>query len=98
MWVVFRKAKAGLAYFKGDKANLSDEMAKQLIEDGFVLPADADQIKSDLPLDLPGRAALIKEGLFTKSQVLDTKESLTDVPGIGSVTAKQIIDTLTKGE
>ena len=55
MWVVFRKAKAGLAYFKGDKANLSDEMAKQLIEDGFVLPADADQIKSDLPLDLPGR-------------------------------------------
>ena len=95
MWVVFRKAKAGLAYFKGDKANLSDEMAKQLIEDGFVLPADADQIKSDLPLDLP---ALIKEGLFTKSQVLDAKESLTDVPGIGSVTARQIIDTLTKGE
>lgn len=98
MWVVFRKAKAGLAYFKGDKANLSDEMAKKLIEDGFVLPADADQVKSDLPVDLPGRAALIKEGLFTKNQVLKTKETLTDVPGIGSITAKQIVEILTKGE
>lgn len=87
-----------MAYFKGDKVNIEDDVAKNLIEEGFVIPIEAEQVKSDLPHDLPARMALIKEGLVTKSQVLKAKETLTDLPGIGSVTARQIIEILSKGE
>lgn len=95
---MFKKAKAGLSYFKGDKVDMDDEMAKGLMEDGFVVPADAEPAKSDLPADLPGRAALIKEGLYTRSQVLKAKKTLTDIPGIGSLTASHIVETLMKEE
>ena len=98
MWVEFKKAKAGLSYFKGDKVNLADDVAKGLMEDGFVVPVDAKPAESDLPIDLPGRASLIKEGLLTKSQVLKAEKTLTDIPGIGSVTALQIVESLKKGE
>ena len=96
MWVVFKKAKSGLAYFKGDKVDMPEVLAKGLMEDGYVAAAEADQVESDLPVDLPGRASLIKGGLVTKSQVLDARHVLTDVPGIGSITASQIIKQLTE--
>lgn len=96
MWVEFIKAKAGLAYFKGDKVNIPDEEARRLMDGGFVLPLDRAKVESDLPVDLPGRAALIKGGLLTKAQVLESKATLTGIPGIGEFMANQIIEHLTK--
>lgn len=98
MWVCFKKAKVGYSYFKGDKANLPEEEAEKLIDDGFACATDPDETDSDLPADLPGRTQLIKGGIATIEQVLNTRESLTDIPGIGNATARQIIEILTKGE
>ncbi len=96
MWVEFVKAKAGLAYFKGDKVSIPDEEARKLIGEGFVVPVEHVKVESDLPIDLPGRAALIKSGLITKTQVVDSKATLTEIPGIGGIMANQIIEHLTK--
>lgn len=96
MWIEFLKAKAGLAYFKGDKVNIPDEEARRLIEGGFVVPVEHVKVESDLPIDLPGRTALIKNGLITKAQVLDSRITLTEIPGIGEIMANQIIEHLTK--
>lgn len=95
MWVQFLKSRQGLAYFAGDIVKMDDEIANKLIDEGFVKQAEQPET-SDLPADLPGRAALIKEGLTTKEQVLSSKEVLTDIKGIGEKTATEIIEILSK--
>ena len=95
MWVKFIKSRQGLAYFAGDIVKMDQEKANKLIDEGFVKQVDQPD-NSDLPVDLPGRAALIKEGLITKDQVLASKEVLTDIKGIGEKTAAEIIEILSK--
>lgn len=94
MKVVFKKSKQGLGYFTGSIADLPNDQAKQLIDDGFVVPSGETAIDSDLPEDLPGREALIKEGLITIDQVLAAAETLTDIKGIGKKTADEILTAL----
>lgn len=96
MWVEFLKSRQGLAYFAGDIVKMDEEKAKQLIDEGFVKQTKQPGEDSDLPVDLPGRAALIKEGLLTKEQVIASKEVLTDIKGIGDKTAIEIIEILSK--
>lgn len=97
MWVEFLKSRQGLAYFAGDIVKMDEENAKQLIDEGFVKQTkQPGEDNSDLPVDLPGRAALIKEGLLTKEQVIASKEVLTDIKGIGDKTAIEIIEILSK--
>lgn len=95
MWVQFLKSRQGLAYFVGDIVKMEDDKANKLIDEGFVKQAQQPD-QSDLPVDLPGRAALIKEGLITKEQVLASKEVLTDIKGIGEKTAAEIVEILNK--
>ncbi|RDU48098.1 hypothetical protein DWU89_16145 [Parabacteroides acidifaciens] len=95
MWVEFIKSRQGLAYFAGDIVRMDEETAKKLIDEGFVKQSEQPD-SSDLPADLPGRAALIKEGLLTKEQVLASKEVLTDIKGIGEKTSVEIIEILSK--
>lgn len=95
MWVEFIKSRQGLAYFAGDIVKMDEETAKKLIDEGFVKQSEQPD-SSDLPADLPGRAALIKEGLLTKEQVLASKEVLTDIKGIGEKTSVEIIEILSK--
>lgn len=86
----------GLAYFEGQTADFPDEVAKDLIDKGYVVSADAKEPESDLPESLPGRVQLIKSGLYTKKQVISSKETLADIPGIGLKTASAIIEQLTE--
>lgn len=95
MWVEFIKSRQGLAYFAGDIVKMDEETAKKLIDEGYVKQSEQPD-SSDLPADLPGRAALIKEGLLTKEQVLASKEVLTDIKGIGEKTSVEIIEILSK--
>lgn len=94
MWIKFLKAKAGLAYFKDNKVDMPDKEANKLIETGYALPVEALPLKSNLPELLPGREMLIKGGLLTKEQVLNSKETLTDIPGISTKLAERIIEQL----
>lgn len=89
------KSRAGLGYFPGDKAHLSDKLAAELIDAGYAKSVEEPDEPSDLPEDLPGRSALIKSGLHTMDQVLASKEVLTDIKGIGAKLAKEIIEVLT---
>lgn len=93
MWVQFLKPRQGLAYFAGDIARMDEKEANDLIDGGYVKQSAQPEI-SDLPIELPGRAALIKDGLLTKEQVLASKEVLTDIKGIGDKTAAEIIEML----
>lgn len=95
MWVEFLKSRQGFGYFAGDKANLNKEEAGKLIDEGYVKNVEEPDV-SDLPEDLPGRMALINGGLKMVSQVLASKEVLTDIKGIGEKTADEIINTLSK--
>ncbi|RHJ76227.1 hypothetical protein [Parabacteroides sp. AM08-6] len=95
MWVEFVKSRQGLAYFAGDIVKMDEENAKTLIDEGFVKPSQQPD-ESDLPIDLPARSALIKEGLISKDAVLAAKEVLTDIKGIGEKTAAEIIEILGK--
>lgn len=94
MYIKFLKPRPGMAYFEGDKANLPDETANKLIEEGYAMSTTTIVPESDLPLFLSGRNALIKGGLYTKKQVLDARESLCDVPGISKKTSEEIIKQL----
>ncbi len=94
MWIKFLKPKQGLGYFAGDEVEMPDEDAKTLIEEGFAMNVDQPAEESDLPVDLKGREILIKAGLVTIEQVLAAKETLTDINGIGAVTAASILETL----
>lgn len=89
------KSRKGLGYFAGDKAQLTDELAEELIDGGFAKKVDEPAEESNLPADLPGRTALIKAGLHTIGQVIASKESLTDIKGIGEKLAGEIIEILT---
>lgn len=95
MWVQFLKSRQGLAYFAGDIVKMDEETVQELIDEGYVKEVEPPE-NSDLPVDLPGRAALVKEGLLTKEQVIASKEVLTDIKGIGEKTAVEIIEILRK--
>lgn len=96
MTVKFIKSRQGYAYFAGDITDLADETASQLIEEGFVIPATAKEEDSNLPVDLPCRTLLIKNGLTQCDQVLASREVLTEIKGIGTKSAEEIINILEK--
>lgn len=98
MWIKFLKPRKGLSYFEGDRVDFPDSVAKQLIEEGYAVQSDAKPVESDLPMLLPGRATLIKEGLVTKKQVLEAKNSIADLPGINPKMAKKIVAILSKAD
>lgn len=95
MWIEFLRPKQGYGYFKGQRANIDEKLAEILIDKGYAKNASPPHT-SDLPFDLPGRTALLNEGLTTKAQVLAAKDVLTDIKGIGEKTASEIVSFLEK--
>lgn len=95
MWVQFLKPRQGYGYFTGDKANLEEELAQDMIDNGYAKNA-VQPLDSDLPADLPARVALVNGGLTTIAAVLASKEVLTDIKGIGAKTAEEILSILEK--
>lgn len=97
IWVEFLKSRQGFGYVAGDKACIDKNLAEILINEGFVKKTD-ELLESNLPDSLPGREALIKEGLRTIEQVLASAEALTDIKGIGQKTALEIVNILKNKE
>ncbi len=95
MNVKFIKPRQGFGYFAGDIAELDDDIAKKLQEEGFVVPSETPiEIDSDLPVDLPGRKLLIEAGLHNTSDVLAASETLTDIKGISKAMSGRILEQL----
>lgn len=95
MKIKFIKSAAGFAYGAGMQADLPDEMAQPLVEQGFAFPVkELKEPESDLPEDFPAREILIKEGLVNMADVKAAQETLTDIKGIGEKTAAEIVERL----
>ncbi|KAA6335890.1 hypothetical protein EZS27_015917 [termite gut metagenome] len=96
MKIKFIKPAPGYAYFKGDIAVFFEAKASELIKAGFCEKLDREEEKeeSDLPVSLPGRAILIKEGFHTIAKVLAAEQTLTDIKGITKPMAESIIAAL----
>lgn len=79
----------GLAYFKGDKADLPVNQANELIEAGYAKPFKSDKgDESDLPPDLPGRKVLVAHGV--KYAELKAINDYTVYPGVTPAMAAKI--------
>jgi hypothetical protein len=82
----------GLAYVKGEVADLKEELAKQVIEDGYALEV---RVESDLPKDFPKRDLLIESGLTRLEDVQKASDKdLEALKGVGEKTVEEIRDYL----
>ncbi len=91
--VKIKKPKKGWAYHGGEVAELPAEAAKELIDGGYAIMAPATEgDENPLPEDLPSRDLLFENGLETIEQIIEAKEALTDITGIGGTIAKKIVD------
>lgn len=87
MKITFIKSHENYAYFAADTAIVDDKEAQLLINKGF-----AKQEKAGLPDDMPAKELLEKSGFKEIDQLKSvTKEEITEIKGIGSKTADEII-------
>lgn len=99
MIIEFVKSPTGaynLAYFEGDRVDMPDHQALELIETGYakkVTPVLPKEEKMDLPADLPMRKIILEAGIKTMSE-LKAYDELSDIPGIGMRSAKKIANYL----
>ncbi|OAV76237.1 hypothetical protein Barb7_00092 [Bacteroidales bacterium Barb7] len=95
MYIEFIKPAPGYAYFKGDKADIAYDRANELITSGFVKKLDElKPVESDLPVSIPFRSVLIKEGLRTIEQVIAAKETISEIKGISKKSTDEILNFL----
>ena len=83
-----------LAYRPGESGKFEDKQADQLIKDGFAVAVHKTGDDSDLPEDIPGRKALVKEDISFDE--LKKINDFSEIPGINEKTAGQIKEYLTK--
>ncbi len=98
MWVRFIRPAKGWAYSEGMVADLPEDQAAFLVSHGYAVPcSDSGQVDSrtDLPLDFPARALLLREGLYTKEKVLAAIPVLHEIRGIGPKSIEEIRKQLT---
>lgn len=99
--ITFIKSPTGsfnLAYFEGDSVEMPANQAKELMNAGVAKPFDInedDPIGVDLPMDIPARDLLIKQGIKTMDELLIYPD-LTKIAGIGKQINKQIMNYLKK--
>ena len=99
MEIKFIKSPTGafnLAYFPGETADMPDHQAQELIESGYaeqVHPVLPHQEVCDLPGDLPGRKIILDAGVKTLKE-LSAYDELTEIPGVGKMTARKIREYL----
>lgn len=78
----------GLGYAEGMTAQMNENTANELIHDGI-----AEEISEELPQDIPGRDALMRNG-YTDTELLKKLdfEQLYAIQGIGKATAEKIVN------
>ncbi len=85
-------------YFPGDNCELPEKHVKKLLKSKHVKLFEAkepDEPTTDLPEDLPGRDALIDNGVILMSDVKAIPD-FTEIKGIGKSTNEQILEYLKK--
>lgn len=95
MLVKLRYSVKGYGYFAGDTAELADDEAAELVEQGaaiIVQETEGEEDRNELPEDLPMRALLWENGYVSVEQILDARETLLDVKGIGEASAARIVE------
>lgn len=95
--VKIKKPIKGWGYHGGEVAELPSETAKKLIDGGYaILVPDTDGKENPLPKDLPARELLFENGFEDLKSILNAKEALTDIEGIGETTLKNILEYIEK--
>lgn len=95
MLVKINRPLKGYGYFGGETAELPDDIAAKFINSGaaiMVQKTEGGEDDNTLPEDLPMRDLLYENGYESVEQILDAKETLTDVKGIGNASASRIIE------
>ena len=85
--------------FAGQSRTYSISAGEAAVNNGFARLPDEDVVEDaepsgDLPKDFPGCAELVAVGLGTYEEVPTVLADLTDLPGIGKVTAQKILEAL----
>lgn len=86
----------GYGYFKGDVGELPDEVATDLVNKGYVTLYQGEE-KNELPEGMPARKILFDNGFRTVEDVLNAKEALVEVKGIGKKMVETIIEYCENG-
>ena len=92
--ILFSEQPPGTHFRAGSYSWVSTTTAREYIDAGYGKMYNPYE-KSDLPMDTPGRKALLKNGVDSLERVsaLD-KERLMELDGIGEKTATEIIEWL----
>ena len=96
MLVKIKKPIKGYGYVGGETAELADETAGKFIEDGSAILIPGTEGESDdnnsLPEGMPARDLLFNNGYESIEQILEARDTLVDVKGIGNAAASKIIE------
>lgn len=84
----------GYGYMEGCILDTTKAQALEFVELGFATILE--ETKEGLPVDIPGRAALIEAGIMEVKDIPLEIEQLVEIDGIGDATANKIIDYLKK--
>lgn len=93
MLVVIRKPIKDYGYFGGETVSLPDEVAIRFVNEGYAIMAQETEGDDEnvLPEGVPARAVLFENGFTEVKQILEAKETLVAIEGIGAKTAEKII-------
>ena len=96
MLVKIKKPVKGYGYFGGETAEIADETAGKFIEDGSAILIPKTEGENDdnnsLPEGIPARDLLFNNGYESIEQILEARNTLVDIKGIGKVAALKIIE------
>lgn len=94
MKIKFLRGTAGIGfgYMEGQELETSQAQALEFVELGFATIIEAN--KDGLPLDLPGREALLKADIKEIKDIPAEVGALVEINGIGKATAEKIVEYL----
>lgn len=94
MWVKIKQPVKGYGYFGGETVDLSSEIASEFINAGvaILVPPTEGENDNTLPADMPMRELLYENGYESVGHILEAKDTLTDIKGIGNASAGKIIE------
>lgn len=96
MLVKIKKPIKGYGYFGGETTEIADETAGKFIEDGLAILIPKTEGENDdnnsLPEEMPARDLLFNNGYESIEQILEARNTLVDIKGIGKAAALKIIE------
>lgn len=91
MKIKFLRPVQGMAYFEGDVAEVPNERASRLVNNGWaVMLPETEGTANNLPEEMPARELLFENGLESVEDVRAAIDTLSDIKGIGKKTVEQI--------